>query len=523
MAGLSLLDLGFFVAESKASPKHVGGLLILTRPTGAAANWVRKLHAEMLTHKEVKPPFNRVIRLSLSALPHWQEISDVDLKQHVFYHRMEKGDGDRKSLYRLVAKLHEPMLDRSRPLWEVHVIDGLDDGRFALYQKMHHACADGITMVRWTTEALSTSADDPRLMPLWTRPGARSGGSRRAEQDLFLKLLKGALGLGRHALGAGRLGAMLFLESVTLTRNAIALPFVSTARTPLTGTVTKGRQFASAEVPMARVNALRERTRSTLNHVALTCIDGALRRYLSDLAIELDRPITIQMPVSLRKDGEKGSGNRIGIIQVELSPPTDDPYVRLRNIGFSLRAVRNMVDRVAPEAIQSYTVVVGLVAQIAEMMNLSDVAPPTGNTLVSNVPGPRDYLYLQGARMEEMHPISTLPASNLVNITLFSYAGRLFFGLIATDRLPELGRLAKYVAQAFDELEVAVLDVHRPAERVAHSETEKPLVDAEKHAQEAPPRLRRQRGRRKAKSPAVPAPLARGANGAKKPRTQRRA
>jgi WS/DGAT/MGAT family acyltransferase len=340
---------------------------------------------------------------------------------------------------------------------------------------------------------------------------------------------------------------MLFLESVTLTKNAIALPFVSTPRTPLTGTVTRGRQFASAEVPMARVNLLRERTRSTLNHVALTCIDGALRRYLGDLAFELDRPVTIQMPVSLRRDGERGSGNKIGIIQVELSPPTDDPYVRLRNIGFSLRAVRNMVDRVAPEAIQSYTVVVALVAQIAEMMNLSELAPPTGNTLVSNLPGPKDYLYLRGARMEEMHPISTLPASNLLNITLFSYAGRLFFGLIATDRLPELGRLAKYVGEAFDELEEAVLDAHRAAERreqAAAAEVEKRAAETETPSTPAPRAARgkkgadaatasagsgaevaparRPSGKRRRSANRVP-PLVHAANGAKKPRSQRRA
>jgi diacylglycerol O-acyltransferase len=145
---------------------------------------------------------------------------------------------------------------------------------------------------------------------------------------------------------------------------------------------------------------------------------------------------------------------------VELSPPTDDPYVRLRNIGYSLRNVRTMVDSVAPEAIESYTIITGLVAQIAEMLKLSNQMPPMGNTLVSNVPGPKEHLYIKGARMEEMHPISTLPPSNLLNITLFSYAGDLFFGLIATDELPNLERLADYVTQAFAELESSVRDTH---------------------------------------------------------------
>jgi WS/DGAT/MGAT family acyltransferase len=249
---------------------------------------------------------------------------------------------------------------------------------------------------------------------------------------------------------------MLALESVKLTKNAIALPFVTTAKTPLTGQVSSGRQFATAGISMARMEAIRKRTRSTLNHIALTCVDGALRRYLSDQGVDLDRPIIIQMPVNLRREGEKTAGNKIGIILVELSPPTDDPYIRLRNIGFSLRNVRTMIDNVAPEAIESYTIITGLIAQIAEMLKLSDNMPPMGNTLVSNVAGPKEHLYMRGAKMDEMHPISTLPPSNLLNVTLFSYAGNLFFGLIASDVLPNLPRLAQYVEEAFCELEQSV-------------------------------------------------------------------
>ena len=143
-----------------------------------------------------------------------------------------------------------------------------------------------------------------------------------------------------------------------------------------------------------------------------------------------------------------------------MSGPTDDPYVRLRNIGFSLRNVRTMIDSVAPEAIEAYTVITGLVAQVAETLKLSGTLPPMGNTLVPNVPGPKDTLYLMGAELEEMHPVSTLPPSNLLNITLFSYAGQLFFCLIATEELTQLARLADYVQQSFTELEDAVRDAH---------------------------------------------------------------
>jgi diacylglycerol O-acyltransferase / wax synthase len=466
MTPLSLLDLGFFIAETQASPKHVGGLLICKRPPKSTAAFAKALYRDFLTHTDVKPPFNRVISITMRALPQWLEAPSVDLAEHVFFHKLPKGANDQQALYDLVAKLHEPMLDRSRPLWELHVIDGVNDGvkggRFALYQKMHHAYADGVTMARWTAEGLSASADELDIKPVWTLDHVKRHTTRRQNQNLALMQTawKQITGGTSRMLGVGRLATMLFLESVKLTKNAIALPFVSSAKTPLTGQVTAGRQFTSAAVSMTRVDAIRKRTRSTINHVALTCLDGALHRYLADQGVVLARPITIQMPVNLRREGEMAAGNKIGIIQVELSAPTDDPYVRLRNIGFSLRNVRSMIDSVAPQAIESYTIITGLAAQLAEILKLSNTLPPMGNTLVSNVPGPKEHLYIKGARMEEMHPISTLPPSNLLNITLFSYAGHLYFGLIATDELPHLQRLGRYVEEAFAELEASVRDAH---------------------------------------------------------------
>ena len=458
MRKLSLLDFGFFVCETEASPKHVGGLMICKRPAKSTAAFVKNLHKEYLSHTEVKAPFNRVISFSKTSMPRWEDAEDMDLKDHIFYHKIDASGDERKALYDFVSKLHEPMLDRSRPLWELHIIDGLGDGQFAVYNKIHHSITDGVSMVDWLADSLSKSADDTVLTPVWTlNHGGYTVHRSKVAQDHLQDLWEEVSGTTSRVLGVGRLAAMLFLESVRLTKNAIAIPFVSSTKTMLTGQVTSGRQFATAAVTMERVNAIRSLTRSTLNHVALTCMDGALRRYLSEEGVELYRPIVIQMPVNLRDEGDKKAGNKLGIIQVELSPATDDPYVRLRNIGFSLRNVRNMINSVAPEAIESYTIVTGLIAQIAESLKLSNKLPPMGNTLISNIAGPKKTMYLKGAEMEEMHPISTLPPSNLLNVTLFSYAGSLYFGMVATDALPNLDRLGKYVEEAFVELEESIL------------------------------------------------------------------
>jgi WS/DGAT/MGAT family acyltransferase len=460
MSRLSLLDLAFFIAENEASPKHVAGLHIHQIPTGGGAGFAKQLYEEFLEHTDVQPPFDQVIHfLSAGLMPSWGTAETVDLSQHVFFHKLKSGHNDREALYALAAQLHEPMLDRSRPLWEVHVIAGLRDKRFAIYYKMHHAVADGITMTRWGVESLRTDPGDTAVTPVWTLDHSRRAGFRhkkRLDQQVAGTVWKQLTANSKRAVGIGRLTAMLALEAVKLTKNAIALPFMASGATPFTGNATPGRQFATAAVPMARIDAIRKVARATLNHVALTCLDGAMHRYLADEGVALDRPITIQMPVNLRREGEKAGGNKIGIILVDLSPPTDDAYVRLRNVGYSLRNVRAMIDAVAPEAVETYTILTGLLGQIAGTLKLADVITPMGNTLVSNVPGPDHRLYLKGAPLLEIHPMSTLPATHLLNITLFSYAGTLYFGLIATDALPNLGRLAAYVDEEIAALEAAV-------------------------------------------------------------------
>lgn len=464
MSRLSLLDLAFFIAESEASPKHVAGLHIHQIPKGlkgGGATFAKQLYEEFLTHTDVQAPFNQIINfVSPTLMPSWNSAESVDLAQHVFFHKMKAGANDREALYALTSRLHEPVLDRSRPLWEVHVIAGLWDRQFAVYYKMHHAVADGITMTRWGVESLRTTAEDDAVTPVWTLDHTRRSSGlkskKRLDQAVAGTVWKQLTANSKRAVGIGRLTAMLALEAVKLTKNAIALPFMASGGTPFTGNATPGRQFATAAVPMARIDAIRKVSRATLNHVALTCLDGAMHRYLADEGITLDRPITIQMPVNLRREGEKSGGNKIGIILVDLSPPTDDAYVRLRNVGYSLRNVRAMIDAVAPEAVETYTILTGLLGQLAGMLKLADVITPMGNTLVSNVPGPAERLYLKGAPLLEMHPVSTLPATHLLNITLFSYAGTLYFGLIATDAMPNLGRLAAYVEEEIAALEQAV-------------------------------------------------------------------
>ncbi|MDJ0879670.1 MAG: wax ester/triacylglycerol synthase family O-acyltransferase [Halieaceae bacterium] len=464
MSRLSLLDLAFFLTESEESPKHVAGLMIFKKPSGSSAKWVHGLAEELAQHDQPVPPFNKVIDFRALGGPRWRDAESFAIEEHLFYHNPESVLGE-KDLFNYVAGLHEPLMDRSKPMWEFHLIDRVAGGRFAVYSKMHHAYADGVTMSRWGVGSLNTSAKSRALKAIWTlgdkprREGAEAEASRRA---IFGKLLRGISDWRKILGGTTKLTTQLALEQVGLTKNAVALPFKAVEDTPLTGAVTAGRQFATAHVPMTRIKKLRAMTRCTLNHIALTCIDGALRRYLADSGVELERPLSIQMPVNLRDENDKVSGNKIGIVLVDLAPSDSDPYTRLREIGFTLRNVRNQIDGVPPIAVAQYTAVLAVIIELIQLLRLDKLLPAIADTLVSNVPGPSKPLYMKGAKMEQSLPISTLPPGNQLNITLYSYSGTLHFGLVATREMDNLERLGRYIEDAFIELEEAVFQPVTP-------------------------------------------------------------
>jgi WS/DGAT/MGAT family acyltransferase len=454
MRKLSALDLAFFIAETQESPKHVAGLMLFRKPRNAAANFGRNLVEELKTHQQLTEPFNLVIRLRGLTGPGWQPCSQFDIEQHVFYHSTAK-TCSWKEAKELAARLHEPVMDRSRPLWEYHMIDNIEKARFAVYFKVHHAYADGMTMTTWLNKTLSPSVDDLRLHPPWTMTTSRGPRVKRNTFSLsggVQALSDLTWGQALTAGGMAKLGAQQMLERTGLTRKNVSLQFNTAHETPLTGSATSGREIATTFVPMDDVKDVCKATRCTLNHVALACIDGALHRYLEEIGHAVDHPITIQMPVNLRGSDDSVSGNKLGVALVELAGPTEDPLLRLQEIGHSLHKVKQQVANIRGESMQQYTVITALAGELLEKMKLSDRIPTNGYTLVSNVPGPAHALYLKGAKLEQMYPISILVPGLRMNITLFSCAGILNFGIVATRDLEDLDRLASYIREEFDLL-----------------------------------------------------------------------
>jgi len=432
--------------------------MLFSKPPRAHRDFGRRLLEEFKTHDQPTEPFNLVIRFSGLGGPHWEPAPDFDIDRHVFYHRPRKSS-TWNEVKDFVAGLHEPVMDRSRPLWDYHLIDGIEGGRFAVYIRVHHAYADGMTMTGWLDKTLSDSPNDKTLKPVWAMP-ARRAKRKRKEPVSFAgslrKLASGSMAQISTAGGMAKLATQQLLERAGVTHKAVSLQFNTTDKTPLTGAPTAGRCIATACLDMEEVRGVCTAARATLNHVALACIDGALHRYLAETGYPVDHPLTIQMPVNLRKDGKNREGNRVGVALVELANPENDPVRRLQDIGHSLHKVRNQIDSVPGDAMQQYTVISALTMELIDKLNLNDRIPATGHTLVSNVPGPTKTLYLKGAKLEQNYPISVLVPGLRMNITLFSCSGMLNFGIVSTRDLERLELLGTYIEEEFRAIEAAV-------------------------------------------------------------------
>lgn len=458
MRNLSLMDLAFFIAESEDSPKHVAALMLCKKPVNCPASYVKDLLQDVREHSKVAEPFNQVINFLGPLGPHWETCRELSFDDHVFYHHAGKVISWNEAKEK-AARLHEPILDRSRPLWEFHVIDGVRGGKFVLYLKLHHAYADGMTMTSWMDKGFSHSADDMEFTPPWAI-NAEKKQPRQASRPQPGDLLRSLAGLAKQQLrsagGILKLSAQQAIERAGLTHDAVSLLFNTPRDTPLTGNARPGRGIATAGVSMKHVYDLCDATCSTLNHVALACIDGAIHSYLADRGMALTHPVSIQMPVNLRAGNSGQTGNRIGITLVDLAQPGLSAYRRLREIGFKLQNVKYQVSGIPAVAFEQFTFLTAGVSEAINKLQLTDVLPSNGHAVVSNLPGPETARYLRGSKVEHMYPISTLSPGLRLNITMFSYDGILHFGLVATRDLKDLQSMADRIVEEFNTLESSV-------------------------------------------------------------------
>lgn len=453
MKPLSPADQLFLWLEKRQQPMHVAGLQLFTYPEDAGPRYIRDLVEHLRSYTEPQAPFNKRLVSRLGQY-FWETDTQFDLEHH-FRHRALPKPGRIRELLSYVSAAHSNLMDRQRPLWEVHLIEGVQGRRFALYSKVHHALFDGIAAMRMGARALSEDPDERDRPPIWAMP------PRRRASTLPTNPVEVATGLAKVTGALGQQVATLpavMAEIAKVARKSQRDPnFVSFFQAPqslLNTRITGSRRFAAQSWPMARFKAVGKVMGGTLNDVVLAVCGSALRNYLISQQALPDKPLIAMVPVSLRRD-DSSEGNQIAMILANLGTEVADPALRLERVMASVQEAKARYQAMSPAEILNYTALMMAPAGIHLLTGLAPRLLPF-NVIISNVPGPKEPLYWNGARLTGMYPVSIPVDQVALNITLTSYVDQLEFGLTACRRtLPSMQRLLDYIESGLRELEVA--------------------------------------------------------------------
>ena len=483
---MSPTDAMFLLAESPTHPMHVGAVQVFAPPPGRDARDVAAAFDVALATAEMAAPLRRRATRSVSSLGQWSWQPDPHyrVENHVHRHTMPQ-PADRDALLALCSRLHSGILDRSRPLWEMHLIGGLADGRYAVYTKMHHAVADGVAAMRMLQDSLSADPEQrgmsaagatvgqPRPQP--TRHGANlpsAGLARRLPATLA------------HAAGmasgeaVGLVGALAGTLDRAVREHAGALS-LSAPRSTLNVPITPARQFTARSWPIQRLRRVAQSREATINDVVLAMCSGALRAYLRDRDTLPEAPLIAMVPVSLRTepqrddseqrddgrlktrhdDHQKQGGNKVGVLMCSLATHLDAPAARLTAVRDMMADGKRSMRALSPtqilatSALGVSTLALSLLPGYSRLLK-TGILRPAFNIVISNVPGPTGPRYWNGARLDELYPLSIATHGQALNITCTSTDDQIAFGLTGCpDSMPDLHQLTDYLDIELNALE----------------------------------------------------------------------
>lgn len=462
MKPVKAIDAAFLQLETSSTPMHVGALFVLDPGSPQAARtFFRRFKAEVGKCLGLSEVFTRrIVTLPLDlANPMWIT-SAPDLDYHV-RRTVLPGPGSQHQLEECVADLHAPLMDRDRPLWELHVIEGLEGSRVALYIKTHHAGLDGASaqvFLRSFVDAEARprkrrAAPAPQPEHVTARELLLAGAQHQLEE--VRKLPRAAVELTR-SLSGGLGAAMQTARDALAAISRNGLP--SAPRTPLNVAIGGERSFASVEFPLESVKAVARAHDATINDVILAASAGALRRWLVlHDALPAEQLMTA-VPFSTRESGNTDHSIQVSFMNIGLHTDVADAHERLRAIHASSvesKVAAQKIKAMMPEDLPS----VGLpwlLGALARVIGLPDVIgrlPLPTNVIISNVAGPPMPLYVAGARALTYSPVSIPYHGCALNVTVYSYDGKLFFGLTgARSALPDLRDLAEGLKVELDLL-----------------------------------------------------------------------
>lgn len=449
MALMPLPQSMFLLAETRDQPMHVGSLQLFRPPEGAGPEFLREMYEDLLAHPEMsslfkKRPYRSALTLGQWA---WEEDKVLDLEHHM-RHSALPHPGRIRELLALVSRLHASLLDRSRPLWEAHLIEGLADGRYAVYTKVHHALIDGVSAARLLERSLSPDPDRRDLQPPWAPRPRR----RRKSDGGLLALPKQAVDVASDVVGLGPAVLRRAAEQA-LKQQMATLPFQA-PRTMFNVSITGSRRFAAQSWPIESFKAVAKASGSTLNDVLLAVCSGALRRYLIERDALPSTPLVAMTPVSLRADDDDPDegGVNVGTILCNLGTHLEDPAERLTTVRESMNAGKAGFSGLSQLQVTALSAGVMLPLGTQMFVDPGYTRPPY-NLVISNVPGPTQPLYFNGARLEGSYPLSIPHHGQAMNITVTSYNGNLEFGIVGCRRtVPKLQYLLRYLEESLQEL-----------------------------------------------------------------------
>ena len=460
------LDAAMMTGES-SNPLHVAAVLIMSPPEDAGPGYVDDVYRETLcATASLDPKLCRYPRqdLATGGLWVWRHVDSVDMSSHCERIRLSARSGP-DALWQKISELHAAPLDRSRPMWMSYLIDGLDDGRFVFYVKVHHTLVDGVAGLQMIAEGLST---DPHRhsMPAFfaahhDRPAAVSEHPKSGLPNPF-RVLRGLMNAA--VSGAGAAARVVAGEVQTLVEGLTSdttVPPLSAPNTRFNGRLGKGRAVAAASWPRDRIRAIQNKAGVTGNDVVVAVVSGVLRRWLLDHD-ELPRSTLVGIcPITARaKGGDSDSehGNVFGAWLCPLGTDLDDPAERLGLIHRSMaEGKRRVAERGAGLSMLLLAPSIGPTV-LSPMLPSFVPRLRTGYNLpISHVPGPRTEMYWNRARVDEIYPVSAVFDGQALNVTTCSYAERICFGYVAgSDVMPDIDTVVPLTEQTITELEAAV-------------------------------------------------------------------
>lgn len=452
---MPVTDSMFLLAESREHPMHVGGLQLFSPPEGAGPDFVAKIIEEARSHTDLAPRFGMRPADPVSSVGNlwWAKNQKIDFEYHVRHSAVPR-PGRIRELFQLTSRWHGTLLDRHRPMWEMHVVEGIEDGRFAVYTKVHHSLFDGVSALRVMQNALSEDPDDLVFRAPWDKHEKRSKPSTASSRGP-LSVIGDAVSLGTTA--AGLVPASMKIIGTAMRDHNFMTPFEA-PRTMLNTPIGGARRFVAQTWEIDRVKSVGEAVGATLNDVVLAMCSGALRKYLMEQNALPDKSLTSMVPVSLRPDDpDHSGGNAVGAVIASLATDVEDPLERMMAIRESVHSAKKMMGELSPLQIMLLSAVNMSPLAMSPIPGFVSLTRPPFNVIISNVPGPRNRMYWKGARLDGIYPASIVLDGQAINITLTSNADQLDFGIIGCRQtVPSLQRLIHHLEDSLTELEKAV-------------------------------------------------------------------